>query len=94
MMAVSGMRLYGLGFLFAGYNIFSAVRMMAYGKGYISGVITFLRSFVLLLFFLILLPRYLGLGGIWLAVPAAELLTAGVVVCMAIVEKRMKKISG
>lgn len=77
-MAVSGMRIYGLGFLFAGINIFSAVRMMAYGKGHVSGLITFLRSFALLLLFLILLPQYLGLKGIWLAVPAAELLTAGV----------------
>ena len=77
-MAVSGMRIYGLGFLFAGINIFSAVRMMAYGKGHVSGLITFLRSFALLLLFLILLPQYLDLKGIWLAVPAAELLTAGV----------------
>lgn len=77
-MAVSGMRIYGLGFLYAGINIFSAVRMMAYGKGHVSGLITFLRSFALLLLFLVLLPQYLGLKGIWLAVPAAELLTAGV----------------
>ena len=44
-LAVSGMRIYGLGFLFSGINIFAAVRMMAYGKGYFSGLITFLRSF-------------------------------------------------
>ena len=31
--AVSGMRVYGLGFLFSGINIFAAIRMMAYGKG-------------------------------------------------------------
>lgn len=74
-LAVSGMRIYGLGFLFAGLNIFSAVRMMAYGKGYVSGMITFLRSFALLLLFLIVLPRCLGLNGIWLAVPAAEIFT-------------------
>lgn len=74
-LAVSGMRLYGLGFLFAGINIFSAVRMMAYGKGHLSGMITFLRSFVLLLLFLALLPKLWGMTGIWLAVPAAEFLT-------------------
>lgn len=74
-LAVSGMRLYGLGFLFAGINIFSAVRMMAYGKGHLSGMITFLRSFVLLLLFLALLPKIWGMTGIWLAVPAAEFLT-------------------
>ena len=73
--AVSGMRIYGLGFLFSGINIFSAIRMMAYGKGYFSGLITFLRSFALLLLFLTVLPQKLGLTGVWLAVPAAEALT-------------------
>lgn len=74
-LAVPGMRIYGLGFLFSGINIFSAIRMMVYGKGHFSGVITFLRSFVLLLLFLILLPAVCGINGIWLAVPAAEFLT-------------------
>ena len=74
-MAVSGLHLYGLGFLFSGINIFAAIRMMTYGKGYISGMITFLRSFALLLLFLTVLPRFLELNGIWLAVPAAEILT-------------------
>lgn len=74
-LAVSGMRIYGLGFLFSGINIFSAVRMMAYGKGHFSGIITFLRSFALLLLFLALLPKIWGMTGIWFAVPAAEFLT-------------------
>lgn len=79
-MAVWGMRLYGLGFLFSGVNIFSAIRMMAYGKGHISGFITFLRSFALLLLFLIVLPRLCQMNGVWLAVPAAEFLTLAVAV--------------
>lgn len=57
-------------FLFSGINIFAAIRMMAYGKGYFSGLITFLRSFLLLLLFLIVLPLKFGLTGVWLAVPA------------------------
>lgn len=73
--AVSGMRIYGLGFLFSGINIYAAVRMMAYRKGYFSGLITFLRSFALLLLFLTVLPQKFGLTGVWLAVPAAEVLT-------------------
>ena len=73
--AVSGMRIYGLGFLFSGVNIFAAVRMMAYGKGHFSGLITFLRSFALLLLFLTVLPQKFGLTGVWLAVPVAEVLT-------------------
>lgn len=74
-LAVTGMRLYGVGFLFSGINIFSAIRMMTYGKGYFSGIITFLRSFALLLLFLVLLPEFIGMDGVWLAVPAAECLT-------------------
>lgn len=31
-LAVSGMRIYGVGFLFSGINIFSAIRLMSYGK--------------------------------------------------------------
>ena len=79
--AISGMRIYGLSFLFSGINIFAAVRMMAYGKGYYSGLITFLRSFALLLLFLAILPMKFGLTGVWLAVPAAELLTLPAAVC-------------
>lgn len=78
--AISGMRIYGLGFLFSGINIFAAIRMMAYGKGYCSGLITFLRSFALLLLFLAVLPMKFGMTGIWLAVPAAEALTLPVAV--------------
>ena len=74
-MTVSGMRLYGLGFLFAGFNIFAAIRLMSYGRGHFSGIITFFRSFGLLLFFLILLPKVWGITGVWLSVPAAEMLT-------------------
>ena len=74
-LAVSAMRIYGLGFLFSGINIFSAIRLMSYGKGHLSGLITFLRSFALLILFLIILPVKLGLYGLWSAMPVAEFLT-------------------
>lgn len=74
-LAVSGMRIYGLGFLFSGINIFAAIRLMAYGKGHLSGLLTFLRSFALLVLFLTILPMKFGLYGIWFAVPAVEFLT-------------------
>lgn len=74
-MAVSGMRIYGLGFLFSGLNIFAAFRMVTYGKGHLSWIITFLRSFALLLLFLMILPKHYDLLGVWLAVPMAEFFT-------------------
>lgn len=74
-MAIHGMRWYGLGFIFSGLNIFSAIRFMAYGKGHLSGAITFLRSFALLILFLIILPQFWELNGVWLSVPFSESLT-------------------
>ena len=74
-MAVSGMRIYGLGFLFSGFNIFTAIRLTSYGKGQLSAIVTFLRSFVLLLIFLITLPILWKMNGLWLAMPLAEAVT-------------------
>lgn len=74
-LSLSGMRMYGLSFLFSGLNIFAAIRLTAYGKGQYSGIITFLRSFALLLIFLFTLPKHYGINGMWLAVPAAEFIT-------------------
>lgn len=74
-LALSGMRLYGIGYLFSGLNIFTAIRLTAYGKGHLSAVITFLRSFFLLLLFLLLLPIIWGMNGMWLAMPIAEAIT-------------------
>lgn len=80
-LALSGMRLYGIGYLFSGFNIFTAIRLTAYGKGHISAVITFLRSFFLLLLFLFLLPVFWGMNGLWLAMPIAEAMTALLQLC-------------
>lgn len=74
-LAVCGMRLYGIGFLFSGFNIFAAVRLMSYGKGKYSGLITFCRSFGFLMVFLLIFPHFLGIKGLWIAVPAAEMIT-------------------
>ena len=74
-LALNGMRLYGIGYLFSGFNIYATIRLTSYGKGHYSAIITLLRSFILLLLFLYFLPNYLQLNGVWLAMPAAEFLT-------------------
>lgn len=79
-LALLGMRLYGIGYLFSGLNIFTAIRLTAYGKGYLSSIITFLRSFFLLLLFLFLLPIFWGMNGLWLATPIAEAITTFIIV--------------
>ena len=47
----------------------------ALGNGLVSAVISFLRSFVLVVAFIILLPKFIGVSGVWLTMPLAETVT-------------------
>ena len=44
----------------------------ALSNGKVSAVLSFLRTFGLLAGGILLLPRILGIAGVWLAVPLAE----------------------
>lgn len=74
-LALEGMRLYDLGYLVTGLNIFTAIRLTSYGKGHWSAVVTLLRSFLLLIVFLLWLPKVWGMARLWLAMPLAEMIT-------------------
>lgn len=47
----------------------------AFSNGKVSAIISFLRTFVFIILGIMLLPRVLGVDGVWLAVPFAEVLT-------------------
>ena len=47
----------------------------ALSNGKLSAIVSFLRTFGLITVLLLILPELLGVTGVWLAVPAAELLT-------------------
>ena len=57
-----------------GLSIFASALFTAFSDGLVSAVISFARTLVFLVGMLLLLPKVLGEVGIWLAVPAAELL--------------------
>ena len=46
----------------------------ALSNGMVSAVLAFSRSFVFMLITMLVLPAVLGVNGIWLATPAAELM--------------------
>ena len=72
-----GMRLFSLSFLFAGYNIFASALFTALSDGRTSALISFARTFFFILVGIWLMTTLLGLDGLWLAIPFAELVTAG-----------------
>ena len=59
-------------FLFAGVNIFASALFTALSDGRTSAIISFARTFGFLMAGLLLLPRVLGVTGVWIAVPVAE----------------------
>ncbi len=73
--AKKGFMVFQFSFLFCGLNIFTSATFTALSNGKLSAVVSFLRTFVLILVLLIILPEFLGVEGVWLAVPMAELLT-------------------
>ncbi len=88
--AVEGVKLYFIGYLFAGFNIV--------GTGYLSAteavvgafVTSVMRGFAAIIVCAFLLAELWGMTGIWLAFPAAELLTA-IAMVVAIVKRNIRK---
>lgn len=73
--AKEGFFLFSVNYIFAGINIFASSMFTAFSDGKTSAVISFVRTFVLIVLNILLLPAVMGVTGIWLAVPAAEFLT-------------------
>ncbi len=67
-----GYKIFVWNFLFAGINIFASAFFTALSNGKVSATISFLRTFVFVAGSILLLPKFLDIDGIWLAIPAAE----------------------
>lgn len=72
---ITGMKLYFLGFLFAGINIVGTGFLSAVESARMAFVASILRGFVAIILCAILLAWLFGMTGVWLAFPAAELIT-------------------
>lgn len=73
-MTVIGLRIFAGCFLFMGFSIFGSAMFTAFSNGKLSALISFLRALVFVVIAILILPRFFGITGVWLAVPAAELL--------------------
>ena len=74
-MTVNALRLYSLSFLVCGFNIFGSAFFTGLNNGTASALISFLRTLVIQVAAILILPKLLGIDGIWLAITAAEALT-------------------
>ncbi len=76
-MAAHGFRIFAFSFLFVGFNIYASSFFTALNDGRTSALLSFCHTLVFLLGMLLLLPRFFGINGVWLANPAAEILALG-----------------
>ncbi len=71
-LAIQGLSIFSFAFLCLGFNVFASGMFTAYSNGKISAFISFLRTFFFITLCLLILPKYVGMFGVWLAVPFAE----------------------
>ncbi len=62
-------------FLFNGINVFLSSYFTAIGDGVSSAIISTLRSLIFVVIFILILPKVIGVNGVWITMPLAELCT-------------------
>lgn len=69
---LAGFRLFSFSFLLCGFNLFISGFFTAISDGRTSALMSFARNLLGIAIYLLALPEILGLTGVWLAVPAAD----------------------
>lgn len=82
-----GLRLYSFSFLINCYNYFGSAFFTALNDGFVSAVISFMRTFVFQMLSILILPFLFGTDGIWCAIVVAESLA----LCVTVYFIRTKK---
>ncbi len=73
-LSTKALRLYSLSYLISGINIFASAFFTALNNGFVSALISFLRTFLFQAVMIMVLPYILDIDGIWLAVLFAEIM--------------------
>ena len=82
--AVTGNRICSIALLFIGFNVFASGMFTALSNGIVSAILAFSRSFVFMIIAMLTLPALLGVTGVWLANPIAELAAIGLATFMLV----------
>ena len=74
----NAIRIFSLSYIIKGFNIFTSAFFTGLNNGIVSGVISFLRTFVFQIIMIFVLPLLFDLNGLWMAVIFAEIIALGV----------------
>lgn len=73
-LTINAIRLYSLSYIISWFNIYVSSFFTALNDGFISALISFLRTLVFQIIVILVLPELIGINGIWLSVLTAEIL--------------------
>ncbi len=74
-LTLDGFRIFSISFLTVGINIFASSMFTAFSNGKISALISVLRTLVLVLIGVAVLPIFFEVNGVWMTIPFAEIIT-------------------
>jgi len=74
-MAFTGIRMISLGYIFMGLNSFASMFFTSFNNAKHSTIIAMLRGIGFFMLTLTVLPMVMGIDGVWIAMPVADLLT-------------------
>lgn len=75
--ALRGFHIVAISFLMLAYNTFSSGWFTALNDGKTSAILSFCRTMIFLVLPVLVLPRLLGVDGVWLSLSAGEMLSLG-----------------
>ncbi len=81
-------KLFSLSFLFAGLNIYTSSFFTALNNGVISAAVSFIRTLIFQMAFVLFLPMILGTDGIWVSSIAAEVAAFIVSTIFLVIERK------
>lgn len=88
LLTTNAIRLFSISYIISGFNIFASSFFTALNNGFVSAMISFLRTLIFQVTAIFILPAIWGLNGVWLAVVVAEILALIVSITFIICNKK------
>ena len=87
-MTTWGFRIYAIAFMVRGMNVWGSSFFTALNNGAVSAAISFLRTFVFQIVIVLILPKLIGITGVWLSIVLAEFLALFVTIGFLIAKRK------
>lgn len=87
-LTVRGFRFFSFSFLFAGFAIFGSSFFTALNNGFVSALISFMRTMVFQIAAVLILPLIWGVDGIWISIVVADFMAVVVMVLLLFINRK------